>query len=282
MREAGVTRVSMGVQQLNDDVLKNSGRVHLVSDVERAFAEIGRARFDVVNVDLMIGLVGETDDSFHRSLDRVIEMSPDSVTLYQLEIPINTPLYRALRDGEIVIPPAGWDIKRGRLAAAFAHLEQAGYTVRSAYAAVRDPYRHRFLYQDLQYRGADLLGLGVASFSYFGGVHYQNVATLRGYSESIAGGQSPRRRAYALSDTERMVREFVLQLKLGRVDAHYFHDKFGVDVANHFAEPLAQFAERGWLTHDAERVALTREGLLVVDRLIRAFYLPDHSDVAYW
>ncbi len=282
MREAGVTRLSMGVQQLNDEVLKSNGRVHLVRDVERAFAEIGRVGFDVVNVDLIVGLVGETDDSFHRSLDRVIDMGPDSVTLYQLEIPVNTPLYRALRDGQIATPPAGWDVKRGRLAAAFARLEQAGYTIRSAYAAVRDPQRHRFLYQDLQYHGADLLGLGLSSFSYLGGVHYQNVASLRGYCESIDGGQSPRRRAYALDDTERMVREFVLQLKLGRIEADYFRDKFGVDVSDRFAEPLARFAERGWLTYNAEGVTLRREGLLVVDRLIPAFYLPQHRDVAYW
>jgi len=282
MLASGVTRVSMGVQQLNDDVLKNNGRVHLVCDVERAFAELRHIDFEVVNLDLIVGLVGETDDTFHRSLDQVIEMGPDSVTLYQLEIPLNTPLYRALRDGEIDTPPADWDVKRSRLRAAFARLKQAGYTIRSAYAAVRDPDRHRFLYQDLQYRGADLLGLGVASFSYFGGIHYQNVASLRGYCESIASGQSPRKRVYALDATERMVREFVLQLKLGRIEVDYFRDKLSVDVLIHFAEPLARFAERGWLTHDCEEITLTREGLLLVDRLLPSFYLPEHRDVAYW
>jgi len=282
LRQAGVTRVSLGVQQLDDDVLKSNGREHLVGDVERAFAEIGRFGFDVVNIDLMVGLVGETDDSFYRSLDRVIEMEPDSVTFYQLEIPVNTPLYRSLRDGEIETPPAGWDIKRARLGAAFERFEQAGYAIRSAYAAVRDSSRHRFLYQDLQYRGADLLGFGVSSFSYFDGVHYQNIASLRGYSENVASGQSPRHRAYALDATEQMVREFVLQLKLGCIAVDYFRDKFDVDVTTHFAEPLAHFSQRGWLTHDSQEVALTREGLLLADRLIPAFYLPEHRDVAYW
>jgi oxygen-independent coproporphyrinogen-3 oxidase len=115
-----------------------------------------------------------------------------------------------------------------------------------------------------------------------GGVHYQNVVSLRGYCESITRGQLPRGRAYALDATERMVREFVLQLKLGRIEADYFRDKFGVEVSVHFAEPLAHFAERGWLTHDAKGVTLTRDGLTMVDRLIPVFYLPEHRDVAYW
>jgi oxygen-independent coproporphyrinogen-3 oxidase len=282
MRASGVTRVSMGVQQLNDDVLKSNGRVHLVRDVERAYTALRKTGFDIVNFDLIVGLVEETDNTFYGSLDQVIDMGPDSVTLYQLEIPVNTPLYRDLRDGKIDTPPAGWDVKRGRLKAAFAQLEQAGYTIRSAYAAVCDPDRHRFLYQDLQYQGADLLGMGVASFSYFGGVHYQNVASLRGYCESLAGGQSPSRRVYAFDDSERLVREFVLQLKLGSLKVDYFRDKFSVDVLVQFAEPLARFAEGGWLDYSVEEITLTREGLLLVDRLLRAFYSPEHRDVAYW
>ena len=91
-------------------------------------------------------------------------MAPESVTIYQLEIPHNTPLYRALRNGTGEAP-ASWKVKRERLKEGFARLEAAGYTLRSAYTAVRDPARHHFIYQDEQYRGADLLGLGASAFS---------------------------------------------------------------------------------------------------------------------
>lgn len=282
LRDCGASRISLGVQQLNDEVLAKNGRVHLVRDVEQAYASIRRVGFDIVNIDLMVGMAGETDESFQASLEQVIAMQPDSVTIYQMEIPANTPLYRAQRDGAMVDLLDPWPVKRARLARGFARLEQAGYTLRSAYAAVRDPQRHRFVYQEAQYRGADLLGLGVASFSYLAGLHYQNQTSLAPYLAGVAAGQLPIERAYPLSDEERMIREFVLQLKLGSAETKYFRDKFGVEIGRRFAEPLSQFAAAGWLTADADAVTLTREGLLRVDRLLPAFYQPEHQQARYW
>ncbi len=281
LRAAGINRVSLGVQQLDDEVLRRNGRIHLVADVERAWAAIRSIGFEEVNVDLMVGLVGETETSFHRSLERVLQMEPDSVTLYQLEIPLNTPLYRALSADSLRGTLPTWQTKRDRLAEAFARLEEAGYTLRSAYAAARNGRHRRFVYQEDQYRGADLLGLGVSSLSYVAGAHYQNLASLEQYLASLAVGQLPLGRAYLLTTEECLVRELVLQLKLGRVEVSRFWDKFGIDVGERFAEPLKDFAARGWLTCDGRAVTLTREGLLRVDRMLPAFYLPEHRALRY-
>lgn len=281
LREAGVTRLSLGVQQLDDEVLAKNGRIHSVRDVERAYADIQRAAFDVVNIDLMAGMVAETDESFYRSLDRVVEMAPDSVTVYQLEIPPNTPLYRAICAHPLQWHVPSWEVKRSRLNQAFTRLEHAGYKLRSAYAAVRDIDRHRFLYMEEQYRGSDLLGIGVSSFSYLDGVHHQNLASFEPYIQSLRVGKLPFGRAYVLNDQERLVREFVLQLKLGRIEQAYFRDKFGVEVDQQFAEQLSRFSAEGWLEVDATSITLTRQGLLRVDRMIPTFYLPGHRGVPY-
>ncbi len=190
-------------------------------------------------------------------------------------------MFRAVRNGQID-SLASWDVKRARLAAAFELLDTRGYTQRSAYAAVRDPVRHRFQYQDMQYRGADLLGAGLASFSYMAGVHYQNVASLREYQEILQDDRLPYHRAYCLSDEEQMVREFVLQLKLGTIDAAYFADKFQVNVPARFSDGLQKFSDQGWLTFDDDRITMTRQGLLRVDRLLPEFYLSEHRDLTYW
>jgi oxygen-independent coproporphyrinogen-3 oxidase len=281
LREEGATRISMGVQQLNDDVLRQNGRVHLVADVHRAYEQVRRVGFPVVNLDLIAGMVGETEATFGDSLREVIALRPDSVTIYQLEIPRNTRLYRALQQGnELQVP--SWSEKRARVEEAFAELERAGYTVRSAYAAVRDPRRHAFVYQDAQYHGADLLGLGLASFSYVDGVHFQNTAAMNAYAAACAARRFPWERAYALSDEERLAREFALQLKLGTLRTGDFSEKFGVDVLQRFAEPLKRCAERGWLTVDPAAIRVTRRGLVWVDRMIPAFFLPAHRGAAYW
>jgi len=281
LRDAGITRLSLGVQQMNNEILRANGRIHLVEDVERAYAAVRRVGFDVVNLDLIVGLPGESDDTFDDSLERVLELAPDCVTIYQLEIPFNTPLCRAVRDGSQTAAPASWEVKRRRLGRAFGLLEMKGYAVRSAYAAVRDPSRHGFLYQDDQYGGADLLGIGASAFSYVGGVHQQNLPALDDYLTAVEENRLPAWRGYALDEGEQLVREFVLQLKLGRIDSSRFRTRFGIDPAERFAEPLAWMRARGWLTPDDGCIRLTREGLLRVDHLIPAFYLTHHQGVRY-
>lgn len=281
LHEFGVTRVSMGVQQMNDDILLRNGRVHRVADVERAWEILRRRAFEVVNLDLIVGLVGETDETFFDSLERVIEMSPESVTVYQLEIPLNTPLYTAIEAGTVDGEPVPWPVKRTRLERAFARLEEAGYAVRSAYTAVRDPQRHAFIYQDAQYRGADLLGLGVSSFSYMDGVHHQNIAELPGYMTRVHGAELPLWRGHRLSRQERAVREFALQWKLGSVDRARFRQRHGVDPAEAFAAPLAALGAAGLVDVEADCIRLTRTGLLHADRVLPAFYLPEHRGIRY-
>jgi oxygen-independent coproporphyrinogen-3 oxidase len=282
LRKAGVTRISMGIQQLNDEILRANGRIHSSSDAKRAYTAIANESFPIVNVDLIVGLVAETDDTFFDSLREVIELEPDSVTIYQLEIPPNTPLFKAQVEGTSSVAVPSWDTKRRRLNEAFNRLEDAGYKIRSAYAAVRDMKKHRFVYQEAQYRGVDLIGAGVASFSYVQGVHYQNLASLDPYRASIAKGELPISRGYILSDDDRLVRQFTLQLKLGSVPIEPFQDEFGIHIGQRFAEPLAKLAASGILSVGDDAIRLTRDGLLRVDRILPEFFPPQFQDKTYW
>ena len=281
LRDAGVNRISLGVQQLDDDILKTNGRVHLTSDVERAYRRIRETGFDVVNLDLIVGLVGETDETFFSSLERTMAMAAESLTIYQLEIPLNTPLYRAWREGSLSSPPPSWPTKRERLLAAYARVAEAGYTWRSAYTAVRDPERHRFVYQDEQYAGADLIGVGASSFSHLQGVNHQNFAGPRRYVDAVTQGRLPTWRGYRMSGDERLVREFVLQLKLGRVELGPLRLKYGIDVLKRFEIPLVEARDGGLVAWDEAVIEVRPEGLVRVDRMIPAFYRQEHRSIRY-
>lgn len=281
LREHGVTRLSMGVQQMDDEVLARSGRIHRVADVERAWSLVEAAGFAVTNLDLIVGLPGETDATFAGSIERLLDMAPASITVYQLEIPESTPLYRNLQQGTLDAIPATWSRKRARLRAAFGRLEEAGYSLRSAYTAVRDPQAHRFLYQDAQYADADLLGLGASSFSSLGDVQHQNVASLGGYLASLARAPLPLWRGRRLSADEQAVREMVLQWKLGQVDRRAFRARHGYDPTERFAVPLARLVAAGLATVTDAAIRVTRDGLLSADRDLRAFYLPEHRSIRY-
>jgi len=165
---------------------------------------------------------------------------------------------------------------------AFEALERAGYHIGSAYTAVRNPSATKFLYRDRLWQGADLVGLGVASFGHVNGVHVQNLDTWETYSRAIQEGEIPLGRAYRPTDEERMIREFVLQLKRGSVPTPYFKQKYGVNVLDRFAKQIESLRADGFLdTANDERVAITRDGLLRVDVLLQRFFLPQHRNIRY-
>src|SRR5260370_23609118 len=111
-------------------------------------------------------MLGETDDKWRQSVQKTLELEPDSVTIYQMELPFNTTISKDLLKGTRLFsePVASWPTKRRWTEEAFDALERAGYQVASAYTAVKDPSRTRFVYPDRLWQGADLVGLGRAAF----------------------------------------------------------------------------------------------------------------------
>jgi oxygen-independent coproporphyrinogen-3 oxidase len=144
---------------------------------------------------------------------------------------------------------------------------------------VKNPAATRFLYRDLLWTGADMMGLGVASFSHVNGTHYQNEHDWEPYIEKVTQGILPVWRALTPNQEERMIREFILQMKLGHVHSGYFQQKFGVDVQRRFDAPLKQLEEQGLLKLDADTLRLSRDGLLRVDSLLHQFFLTEHLAV---
>ena len=126
-----------------------------------------------------------------------------------------------------------------------------------------------------------MMGLGVASFSHVNGTHYQNEHDWDPYIESVHRGELPVYRALTPTAEECMIREFILQMKLGHVRGEYFQSKFGVDVRRRFADSLNHLKELGFLRFDADSLRLNRAGLLQVDRLLHEFFLPQHRSVRY-
>jgi oxygen-independent coproporphyrinogen III oxidase len=146
---------------------------------------------------------------------------------------------------------------------------------------VRDPQKTKFLYRDLLWQGADLLGLGVASFSHVAGVHFQNLPDFETYTAAVQRGDLPIGRALVTTEEERMIRELILQLKLGRVSLSYFREKFGIVIAERFNQQLAELMRRGMLSEQGDWLVLTREALLKIDVILHAFFLPQHQNARY-
>jgi oxygen-independent coproporphyrinogen-3 oxidase len=284
IRGLGVTRLSLGVENFDDRVLELNGRAHRSPEIERAYDAARGLGFPQINIDLIAGMLGETEANWQRCVEKTLALAPDSITIYQMELPFNTTISKDLLKGTHLFaePVANWSTKRRWVETAFEALEAAGYTIRSAYTAVKDPSRTRFLYTDRLWQGADMVGLGVASFGHVNRVHMQNVDTWEAYIERIERGTLPLSRAYRPTDDERMIRELVLQLKLGSIRPEYFARKYGVDLLARFgAELKARHASGDVAEATPDVIRLTRKGLLRVDTLLPDFFMPQHRGIRY-
>jgi oxygen-independent coproporphyrinogen-3 oxidase len=281
LREIGVTRLSLGVENFSDDVLRENGRAHESPEIERAWGWITQAGFDNVNIDLIAGMVGETWDNWKDCIQKTIAMAPDSVTIYQMELPFNTVYSKDILGNKIETPVADWPQKRAWVDYAFGQLEDVGYHVSSAYTMVRNPDKVNFSYRDNLWQGSDLVATGVASFGHVSGIHYQNHPEWSGYVGALDEGRLPLFRALAVTPHQALIREMILLLKKGYLDVSYFQQKYGVNIIEHWRDQWEGHVAAGLAELSENRVTLTREGLLRVDGMLPVFFEPAHQGVRY-
>ena len=290
IREMGVTRLSLGVENFDDQILELNGRAHRSPEIDRAYGFARALGFPQINIDLIAGMLGETDENWQRCVEKTLALEPDSVTIYQMELPFNTTISQRFLKGTRPVrasrsragPRSGAGCARRSRRS-----RRAGYHIGSAYTAVKDPARTQFVYRDRLWQGADLVGLGVASFGHVNGVHMQNVDTWETYSAALDRGELPLGRAYRPTAEERMIRELVLQLKRGRSVARPTSRRSTASTCSSGSTaPLAaRCARDGYLAEATRRThrAHARGALLRVDscctgsscRSTSAFATPD-------
>ena len=282
LKQLGVTRLSLGVENFSDEILEENGRAHLSPEIYKSWEWIKAADFDNVNIDLISGMVGETDENWQENIRRTIELDPESVTIYQMELPFNTVYSQDILGNRIETPVADWPTKRGWVDQAFRQLEEAGYHVSSAYTMVKNPDKVTFSYRDNLWMGSDLLATGIASFGHVSGVHYQNLPEWDDYVGALLNDDRlPLGRGNRPTDSQLLIREMILQLKKGHLEAGYFEDKFSVDILQQWDATWRGYEEEGLLTRGSDRIELTRQGLLCADALLPAFFEEQHQGVRY-
>ena len=265
IKQIGVTRLSLGVESFSDHVLQANNRSHQLTHILKSYEIARKISFDQINIDLIAGLQEETEASWDKSIRKTLELSPDSVTIYQLEVPYNTILYRQIRDSNQQPVLHSWDTKSSWASHAFEALAQAGYTRTSAYTAVKNPNANQFRYRDALWHGADLLAVGVASFGHLGGSLYQNET-----------GALPVHRCYELSKEEALTRELILQLKLGRVSIDAFAEKFEMRIDMIYQAQLEALKKLDFIRTEDRVIVVKKEALLKIDAWLDMFYLPKH------
>ena len=283
LRQMGVTRLSLGVENFNDEILESNGRAHHSAEIVKAYTWARELNFPLINIDLIAGMVGETTENWKDCIKKTIEIAPDCITIYQMELPFNTVFSKELKQVDQPDPLAvsDWPTKRGWVKYAFETLMENGYEISSAYTLVRSKAKMKFVYRDELWHGADMFGTGVASFGHINGFHLQNLDAWDNYLGELQKGIIPLGRALPVTKHQKLIREMILQLKTGHLESEYFENKFKVQIFKEFDSQWGSLEKEGWLKLGQNSANVTMDGLLQVDRLLPRFFEPDHLNARY-
>ncbi len=271
-RMAGINRLSMGAQSMNDDMLMFMGRAHDHKDFLENFHAARDAGFDNINVDLMFGIPGQTMEMWESSLEELINLDPEHISFYSLQLEEGTDFTKQYRDGEIDLPSV--ELDREMYHRGISMLKDAGYEhyeISNCAKPGRNS-RHNLKYWDfVEYYSA---GLGAHSFSYDKGRRF-NVSEFEKYFEMIETGMLPQEPAEEETLQDYMSEYvFTALRKLEGLSFEGFYDTFGVDFFDVYKEQkavIAEYIEKELLTMTDTHLALTISGIDVSNEIMAEF-----------
>lgn len=269
LREAGVNRLSFGVQSFSNALLSAIGRIHTAWEAEDAVRMAQKAGFRV-SLDLMYGLPGQTLSDLKDSVARAAALGIGHISVYGLAVEDGTPFARMEEAGRLHLPT---DDECGDMydyiTAELPRLGYRRYEI-SNYAKAGEESRHNLAYwQDVSY-----IGLGAAAHSYWHGQRTENEQDLCRYIACIEGGLSPAREEEPCS-RESHIEEFAfLALRTAEgIDKHRFKEKFKTDIEEIYGEAIKRLKKAALVEETASAICLTKQGMKFGNRVFEEFLL---------
>ena len=267
-RAVGVNRVSFGVQSFRDDELRRLSRLHGAERARDAYAEARSAGFDNVSLDLMMWLPEQRVDDWLGNVDRAVDLAPEHLSLYLLELYPNAPLKEEMARSAWSQAPD--DDAALMYEGAMARLEAAGYEQYELSNVARPGRRAR---HNVKYwTDGAWLGLGCGAHSTVGSRRWKNVAATDEYVARLAAGDSPAVEVRDRSMSEQFGDALFTGLRMCEgLDLDAVTRRYGVDPWERYGSSLEPFIEEGLLIRDDRRISLTRKGMLLANEVMAVF-----------
>jgi putative oxygen-independent coproporphyrinogen III oxidase len=268
LKEAGVNRISLGVQTFNDELLKKIGRAHRVKDVFTSIENIKKIGFTNISVDLIFSLPGQTLADFKDTLTKAFSLEIPHYSGYSLIIEPKTVFYNLLKKGKL--PTPGEDIEAAMYELLMVSMENQGYKQYEISNFAKPGYesKHNLVYwnNDFYY------GFGAGAHSYINGKRRSNIGPLNKYINTIENGQLPILEEHVVTKTEQMEEEMFLGLrKTEGVSIPEFIRKFGRDPNELFKKEIDDLIRKKWLGNTDKKIFLTKQGRLLGNEVFQSF-----------
>lgn len=263
LRRAGANRISMGMQSGSDEELRSVHRPHTYQQVEDAVAAVRAAKIRNLNLDLIYGLPGQTEESWHETVEKALSLGPEHLSCYGLTIEEGTPLAQRVARGE-QLPDEDqqatlylWTVER---------LAQAGYEQYEISNFAKRGYqsRHNMRY----WMGRPYMGLGVAAHSDFSGHRYSFVSDLDAYIQGMLSGDEVVDESEKITRRERGSEYLMLRLRtVHGIDEWEYRREYMMNF-DPIEAKLSEFEQKGWARRQGRRWQFTPEGFLLSNQLI--------------
>ena len=269
LKGSPVNRVSLGVQTFNDRMLKQIGRSHLEKDIYENIANLKKAGFDNISIDLIYALPKQTMEDVKTNVAKAIALDIPHMSLYSLILENHTVFMNRMRRGKLPLPKE--DLEAEMFEYIITELEKAGfehYEI-SNFSKPGFESRHNLMYWD----NAEYYGIGAGASGYVDGVRYKNHGPIRHYLQAVEAGNA-RVQEEVLTLKEKMEEEMFLGLrKKSGVSKKRFEEKFGLSFEDQYGAVVSELTEQGLLVPDRDIVRMTKQGLFLGDTVAEKFIL---------
>ena len=260
-KEAGINRISMGLQSANDNELKKLGRIHNFSDFVMSYENVRKAGFDNVNIDIMSAIPGQTLDSYKQTLKKVVEMKPEHISSYSLIVEEGTPFFEWYgEDGKKQEELPDEDIEREMYYFTKEYLEKMGYKRYEISNYAKNDYecRHNLKY----WERINYYGFGVAAASLADNVRYKNISDRKLYIRKKGDINEIREEVTLIPEIEQMEEYMFLGLrKISGVNMTEFFNTFNVSIQEIYGDVIEKHIEKGLCVIEKDYLRLTEIGI---------------------
>jgi len=268
-RSLGVNRASFGAQTFDDRELAKLGRSHTAADSRRTFRDLRAAGIENVSFDLIAGLPGQTLAGWQRNVDEALELRPEHLSFYLLEVHSGTPLAQHIERG--IQPKPDEDLAAVMYAMVLEQATKAGYEHYEISNLCRPGFESR--HNTKYWSGSAYFGFGCSAHSYDGGKRrWSNQRDVLKYIESVEREFSPIVEEQILTESDVRAESLYLGLRLMRgVSLKQYRETFGVDLFAEHSSELQRFQAAGLVELNEDLLKLTRVGALLSNEVFSAF-----------